>query len=360
MSGVLFVADPHVRNHPAHGGPRVGGTNRRCREHCEVLARAALDALELDARLVVLGDVFDQARPSPPVVRATWDALTAGGDAGRRAIVIPGNHDLWSGSRGDHALASMLDPVRVYDEPAVVDVDGVRLWLAPYRPGPAREWLPEVVHRLADIDRRQERICRKILCLHLGVAEGDEPEFLRAGDDVVDAEQLAALMGLGLNLAVAGNWHGRSEWERPPLRVIQPGTLVPCRHTDDGLGGWGLHVAADSIAWRRYPGPRFATVDSLVALKATLTNLDTDDRLYLRARVPLDEHDAVADAAGADARVVACEVLPPDEDLPEPERAPPRDLPIAEVTREVAREVAEREGVDAEDLLRVVEGYQCC
>src|SRR5882724_6254079 len=99
---IAFVADPHIANFPAHGGPAIAGINRRCQLTLDTLELAAAKANALDCEcFVVLGDLYDTTRPLPQIETAVRKRLSKFDGF---VLLLMGNHDRNSGLAGDHAL----------------------------------------------------------------------------------------------------------------------------------------------------------------------------------------------------------------------------------------------------------------
>ena len=195
----FFVADVHVGNHRRWGGPVKVGLNNRAREVLDALRLAVGHTNNVGEPLVVLGDLFDTASPSPQMVYAVGEVL---GQCENGCYVLLGNHEFRSADEGDHALTplSWLENVEVVDVPTL---DGRTLFV-PFQPGPAKEWLPDVLAGFQD----DSRPVADVLCLHLGIEDGETPPWLRGADDSVTVDQLIDLAKeYGFREVYAGNWH---------------------------------------------------------------------------------------------------------------------------------------------------------
>jgi len=272
---VCFVADPHVGNHRRFATPGSNGVNSRARLVLKALWEAAVRAREWNCPLVVLGDLFDRVNTDPRLIAATMEAVQFAPEF----VVLLGNHDAQSGAEGDNALAPFehLPKARVYDRPGVLWLGGTgqgpEVWLIPWRPGAAKDWLPAAVEEVAGWARSGRLRATPepppvLLGLHLGIEDESTPAFLRGAEDSIPAAVVGELMARhGIRATFAGNWHDRRRWEFTgpggELReVLQVGTLAPTGFSNPGLTGYGglawwdgAAVGCDTIG-----GPRFLDV----------------------------------------------------------------------------------------------------
>lgn len=270
---VCLVADVHVSNPRAFGGPMVSGVNARGRHVLAALRAAVEDAFSSDA-LVILGDLFDSSRATPQLVAAVMEVLSFATGAGVPVHLLLGNHDQESTDTGDHALAplAIMEGVTVHEKPAVVTLRAdVELWMVPFQVGRASEWLPGVLESLAAGGKPGTSIA---LALHLGVIDGATLPFLRESPDAVDLGLLRELCArYGVGHVMAGNWHDRRVWEGPGAKVVQVGALAPTGFNNPGFDGYGMaeHWYGNASEGRRVAeGPRFVTVRSRAEWDATV------------------------------------------------------------------------------------------
>ena len=261
---IAAVADIHAGNHAIMGGPAVNGLNERCRKVVAVLAAAAKFAKSKGARLVIEGDVFDTARPSPQLVRAVMDALAV-----VETDVIPGNHDRVTDAPGDHALAPLgrMSNVRVYDEPALVG-PGVNEFFCPPAPRGtnAAEWFAEVLP--------VNPFGRGLIHGHFGIVHaGADIHRINIGclpQDVV----FTLMRERGYVRGFFGDWHERKVFKRGDLVIEQVGALVPTGWDNPGpdFGYLTLYdTEAGTSTVHKFGGPRFynvASVEEAAELKA--------------------------------------------------------------------------------------------
>lgn len=269
MTRVGFVADVHLANFRAFGGPQHRGLNTRALLSLSALGSAMERAHALGCCEVhVLGDLFDDEAPPPQLIAAAQRCLAREMDTVR---LLAGNHDQASCEPGDHALAPMdghADLLRVHDEPRSVAVGpDLEVWLVPYRGGRAEEWLPAALDPL----RPRLRNAKRVLALHLGLRDADTPPWLAAAPDSVPVDSWLQELceGWGFDAVVSGHWHGRKLWQLGQTAVAQVGSLCPAtfRPGDAGVeGAFGTLLVYDSgkdeLSFEEVPGPRFAVARS--------------------------------------------------------------------------------------------------
>lgn len=271
---VGLCADAHVGNHKKHGGEAAAGINRRCRLALNTLHEAGVVALrERCDRIVHAGDLLDTHWPEPQVLaaaRATMAQTPLPWD------LVLGNHEQVSTAYGDHALGPLhhpdrLAPVRVFEQPSyLAQTPRAEVYAVPFRPGPAKVWLPKVLEGLTP-SKVPPRA--RLLVLHLGIIDESTPPWLRDSNDAIDLEQLADLCErYGFGAVASGNWHNRKVWGRGrrighPMTILQVGTLCPTGWDNPGLEDYGTLAIWDSDSLTdaftifEIPGPRFVDVN---------------------------------------------------------------------------------------------------
>lgn len=331
---VAFVADPHIGNHRRHATPGPCGVNSRARLALDALAAAARNARAWNCPLVVLGDLFDRANTDPRLIAATMEALALA----PRAVVLLGNHDAVSAAEGDNALAPLRHTrsVDVVDRPRPVWLEstgvGPELWLIPWRPGAAKEWLPGAVAAVEEMARATRLRASPepppvLLGLHLGIEDEKTPEFLRGAEDSISASVVCDLMARhGVRAAFAGNWHDRRRWEFITPEggervVLQVGALSPTGWSNPGVQGYGglawwdgERVGCDTLG-----GPRFLTARTAEEFQEAVALGRARLPVFVRwvvevedlpaAREAIDEAMAEGHLAGGEAVVDAAEVV---------------------------------------------------
>ena len=260
-----FVADVHIANHKRFGGPSRSGINTRCRLVLDALAAAVAQANAAQAEaFVVLGDLFDDTRPSPQIITATREVLSA---AAMDVHIIVGNHDQNSADAGDHALGPLASrgQIFVHEQPTIVQLHNGLLMLIPYRTGNARGWLPQEIARLAAVAPRDTPLA---LGVHLGVSDDKTPIFMHGAHDSIEAATLDVLMKQhGITQAFTGNWHKHRNWEFTDddgtvRKIVQCGALAPTGFDNPGVM-YGSVILDSVDSWRRVliPGPRFISAE---------------------------------------------------------------------------------------------------
>lgn len=263
---LAFCADVHTGNHKSFGGPMVSGLNERCRLVVATLEHAYKVALREEcATLVINGDLFDTARPTPQVITEVQRVVKPH-TSKLSTVVVEGNHDMESMAPGDHALGPLQPFADVIEKPTRYSISRgsqtIELWAVPFRPGPAAEWLPVV---LAEMQAQEAGPwVPRVLALHLGISDLDTPPWLAGAHDSISVLKVAELMQLyKLDAAFAGNWHNPKQWKFDGVGpIIQIGTLCPTGWDNPGLS-FGTMSVYDTETFKakkfNVPGPRFVT-----------------------------------------------------------------------------------------------------
>ena len=254
MARIAALADLHLANHANHGGPLVSGINMRATYVLRAMDWAYEEAERQGCEtMVICGDVFDTARPTPQLIRAAQQILRR-----LKTIVLTGNHDIMSSAAGDHALGPLEPVAEVVEQPRAIYLGTHVLLAVPFQTGRADEWLPKVVEELAN---RPHPAGRTLLALHLGVRDGKTPPWLADAHDSVPAELLLELAKKhDIDGVFAGNWHEPNYWSDGSRFVCQVGCLAPTGWDNPGPG-YGRMVVWDTRAQKperiNVPGPRF-------------------------------------------------------------------------------------------------------
>ena len=259
---LAFCADPHIGNHQQFGGALSAGMNERCRIIVDTLQRAYKAAVAEGCEgFYILGDLFDTEKPTPQMIAAVQEIF---GPDNEDVGAIVGNHDQHSYTASDHALAPLADHISVFEAAAVAFLDRTALWMVPYEPGPAKEWLPKRLLTCAQAEQEAEfRPNNRALLIHLGIESSDTVEYMRGHDDAIEVGRLMQLMKQHHILnAFAGNWHRARRWsDEEGHVVVQAGSLAPVGFRDEGADVYGRLVIFDTrtldITIREIPGPRF-------------------------------------------------------------------------------------------------------
>ena len=279
MASLAFTADVHVGNPSAFGGSVVAGVNERGRQVLQSLDRAVKETQDrgMDA-LVICGDLFDTANPSPQLISEVQCILS---DA-PKVICLMGNHDMVSDTPGDNALGPLipLPNVMTVETPEIVTIGDVSLLCVPFQVGDCREWFPKVVESLATLPMPEGT--RKVMAFHLGVIDKSTPAFLAKAHDAIELEVVQGLMGAhGIEYAFCGNWHAPQKWGR----LVQCGALCPTGWDNEG-SNYGKMALLDTdtkfLASAYISGPRFLVADSAKKADALLDSARmAGDKVYL-------------------------------------------------------------------------------
>ena len=360
---VSFVADVHVHNHRRFGGSSIGGINTRCREILTALKKACLRAKKSESdAFVILGDLFDTTKPSPQVIAAVMDCLSAGHP---NTLLLVGNHDQVSTYSGDHAMAPLaaLPNVTVVDESKTfIEDSDTPLAVVPFRPGSAKEWLPEELEKLGDLTGYT-------VCVHLGIMDGETPHYMREVHDAIHVDVLRALKKeFGFRSVIAGNWHDHKFWDfsQDKLTIVQTGALVPTGFANPGLHGYGTVGLIKNERFSKHVvvGPRYIKVRSLQELE-NLANLDKHDPPSphtIRARwiVPPGEI-SEAVAAAKDMPLSDIEVIPDEKVAQQSARSAAIAARSAETLDEAIKAFISKmdlpEGVLPKDIVEMTKSY---
>jgi len=271
---IAFLADLHIANHRAHGGPVLSGINRRARICLDTLQRAVDRAVAKQcSALFILGDVFDTVKPEPQVVAEVQRIL----DIDELAIVVvEGNHDQVSTDPGDHSLGPLEPLVTLVEKPLLwTEVhstgpgDQALVAAVPFEPGPAVEWLPKRVKEL--MANRPDTKAPLLLATHVGISDHDTESFMKATHDQVPAHLLGELAAEHkIALVMSGNWHQHKVFNlaAPGFpKAVQVGTLCPTGWDNPGLRDHGTmpiwDVATGKLEVEAIPGPRFLNLNGL-------------------------------------------------------------------------------------------------
>ncbi len=274
-----YCADLHLRNWKNYGGEMVAGVNARARRILTVVQDSLAIAVKAGSTdFVILGDIFDQANPSPQLVAALGEVLTA---SSLNVHLLVGNHDMMSEEAGDHALAPLaLMNVAVYDRPTVVG----DVLFVPYRKAPVVSWLD------AELKIGQKKGATS-LAGHFGLINADTPHFLKEAPDAISITGLHGRLAMfGFKSAFVGNWH--DFLRKPgPSEMIQCGTICP--HQFGEIAGRlvfsppvSVHAAPMSApAFQQMKWPTQALVNGTTYLRVT----DVSRSVLDTARAQCDE-----------------------------------------------------------------------
>ena len=283
-----IVADVHVGNHRQSGGEMTCGVNVRCREVLDVLEMAAREV----RTLVVAGDLFDVSNPSPQVITATAEALSSA----EEVVILVGIHERVSMRDGDHALGplGLLPNVTVVQNSTVLHIEGTCLVCIPHHVGRPMEWLPDELDKLDFPDG-------SILVTHVGIADDGTPPWLVNSDCIHIGHVNLLCDEYRLRGVVVGDWHGHKWWRhgdvssvakaKEAAHIVQVGALVPTGWDNPGVSGYGVVLKVPEFRGRRFPGPRFVTVGSLVEAEEALSEAHgSGATVRIRVRAAQDDN----------------------------------------------------------------------
>ncbi len=355
--------------------------NGRCRTVLDVLSSANTTAQEEGCDIfAVLGDLFDNDHPIPQLLTATHDVFQRERSE-MMVYLMKGNHDMRSSDLGDHALGPLRANFVVIDEPYIRAFDGnsknsIELIMIPFEPGHGREWLPK---RVNDLVRGDNKNGIRILCIHLGIMDGNTPPWLRGSEDAIGTGDLIDIADKnGIDLVFAGNWHNHQTWELEKSNgdafdIYQVGTLCPTGWDNPGTEGYGKLVMYDTvndeITVKEIPGPRFIKTYSASGLGQGITDLNVEkakacqaagNDVYLRYTTQPDriaETKAILDTMG----FTAVEVMADDAEVMEKTRNAARAARKAEDLAQAlhvwVKEMPLDEDVERNNVLNRCKGY---
>jgi DNA repair exonuclease SbcCD nuclease subunit len=254
-------------------------------ERLEAIGRIGrLARAEGAAHILVAGDVWDMASPSPRTLRQPVERMRGFPDL--RWHLIPGNHDpnneggLWDRLRRD----GVPDNIRLHllPEPCRLDED---------EPGPGAWLLPAPLgrrHAFGDPTAAMDAMPTPDGAIRIGLAHGSVRSF--GSDPTAQHNLLAAdrAARAGLGYLALGDWHGL---QRIDVRSFYSGTPEPDGFDRGGDGGGSvLLVSLDGPAaapevvpyrvgrflWRR-EAATLTDAGAIEALDARLRALDPDD-----------------------------------------------------------------------------------
>jgi len=357
VTRLAFAADLHLG-----AGERLADQRAAWVEACEFAASSA-DAL------IVAGDIFHRARPTPEELAA----FAAGLDAVGVVHAIPGNHDFGErvGITALEVIAKARDWVSVYMTPDVVQIGDALVGFLPWTPTkPTPDELVRIALGLrakrppfdSDID------LDRLLVAHWAISGSSLPngasveEVLRR-EPIIPADMIEAC---DFALALAGHIH-KAQTMRPGVAYI--GSLMPVdfSEADDehGLVLWDSTRPREFT--RRTIGSRqLVTIDAgrldadglgFEELANTIAELDEGAIVRVKYEATPDEHrrvdagmiaDLVAHAGGTLASVM------PTIERAENQRGELLDEDATPVEQMQAW-LAEQAGLDAATMQRMID-----
>jgi DNA repair exonuclease SbcCD nuclease subunit len=229
---IAFFSDVHIANHkrlndiPFFEDAAISGINVRCAVACGVLDRALTAALANNCDEVFIeGDLFDGARPEPPVIAHVMRILEAHEDL--NINILLGNHEQVILDTGNHALGPLafLKNVRISTKCNSIDLTDAEVWQIPFRD------IVDFEASLADMftgGKKKEKSFRILGC-HLGIWDSQTPAWGHAGTDAIAIERLIELCKkYQINAVMAGHWHRHVRWQPVGgIHIVQMGCLCP-------------------------------------------------------------------------------------------------------------------------------------
>lgn len=310
------IADVHVGNHQGKsGGPAVLTMNTRCQQVIAALAEAVKQARHC-SRFYVVGDLFDNEKPTPQMIAAVASALRIDEYDGPDVCVLLGNHDRVSALEGDHALGwlAKIPRGRVFEQPATWAFSNTEVhYIIPFQTGPAAQYIRSALAKLIHENVEDaSSVVHRVLFIHAGICdpqtEAEQPWAANADDAIRLHDLFKLCYEFEITHVYAGNWHKRGQWTHTNADgfmtvVTQIGALVPTGWDNPGLNEYGGLEFFECGAMQRLeiPGPRFIT--------ETLASLNHAKKLYpiaFGANVYLRVECSAADVGDATAR---CESL---------------------------------------------------
>jgi len=270
---IAFFSDVHIANHktlndiPFFKDAGVSGINVRCAVACGVLERA-LKAAD-DARcseVFIEGDLFDGARPEPPVLAHVMRILESYKNL--TINILLGNHEQVVLDTGNHALGPLafVKNVRIVTTCSSTRMAGCDVWHIPFRSAASFE---ASLAGLFTSGAAKEKSFRILGC-HLGIWDSATPAWGQAGTDSISIERLLTLCKeYQIDAVMAGHWHRHVEWQPfNGIHIVQLGCLCPTDWRDafddavgkvtivEGIKNKQLKTETIEIA-----GPRFVSCE---------------------------------------------------------------------------------------------------
>lgn len=253
---IAVIADCHVGNFKANGGPMLDGLNDRGRLTIETFRQAVVEARRQAVEvLYVAGDLFHSRRSDPAIVAAVLKVLVEeAADFG--VVLIPGNHDMMdvSAAGGNTACEPLYQAASIANTPQVIG----DVLVVPFQGGGPMSAHLELVLQPGEA---------KTLITHVGVYDDTAHPWCAAAPDAIHKDLLFALMAnAGIDTAFVGNFHKSHCWSSTApngdlLRIIQCGTLCPHGHGDAGhypqVGAMWIYGGGENLFPVEIPGPRF-------------------------------------------------------------------------------------------------------
>lgn len=300
MTLVVVAADLHLG-----AGGRLDDQARAWMDACEY-------ADEIDATLLVLGDVFHRARPTPAELAAFADGLDrlyCGNDLSSdplvRVHVIPGNHDYGEriGITAVEVIAGGRDWVAVHTRPTVIRLPGTttRVGLLPWSPSrPTPDDLLAIARGM-----RADGV--EILGTHWAISGSTLPNG-QGVDDLLRRETIIPagdLQAIGFDLVLSGHIH-KAQAIREGMQYVGSLTPVDFSEADDFHGLAVINTERPTVAdWRAIESRRFVTltINPESGVASGLTDADLPEGALVRVKYDAtpEQHRMMDASAIADA-----------------------------------------------------------
>jgi hypothetical protein len=270
---IAFFSDVHIANHktlndiPFFKDAGVSGINVRCAVACGVLERA-LKAAD-DARcseVFIEGDLFDGARPEPPVLAHVMRILESYKNL--TINILLGNHEQVVLDTGNHALGPLafVKNVRIVTTCSSTRMAGCDVWHIPFRSAASFE---ASLAGLFTSGAAKEKSFRILGC-HLGIWDSATPAWGQVGTDSISIERLLTLCKeYEIDAVMAGHWHRHVEWQPfNGIHIVQLGCLCPTDWRDSFDDAVGKVTIVDGVKNKQLKtetieiaGPRFVSCE---------------------------------------------------------------------------------------------------
>jgi DNA repair exonuclease SbcCD nuclease subunit len=229
---IAFFSDVHIANHkslndiPFFKDAAISGINIRCAVASGVLERALKVADDARCSEVFIeGDLFDGARPEPPVLAHVMRILESYKNL--TINILLGNHEQVVLDTANHALGPLafVKNVRIITTCASTRLAGGDVWHIPFRSAASFE---TSLAGLFTSGTAKEKPFRILGC-HLGIWDSATPAWGQAGTDAISIERLLTLCKqYEIDAVMAGHWHRHVEWQPfNGIHIVQLGCLCP-------------------------------------------------------------------------------------------------------------------------------------
>jgi DNA repair exonuclease SbcCD nuclease subunit len=270
---IAFFSDVHIANHkslndiPFFKDAAISGINIRCAVASGVLERALKVADDARCSEVFIeGDLFDGARPEPPVLAHVMRILESYKNL--TINILLGNHEQVVLDTANHALGPLafVKNVRIITTCASTRLASCDVWHIPFRSATSFE---ASLAGLFTSGAAKEKSFRILGC-HLGIWDSATPAWGQAGTDAISIERLLMLCKeYQIDAVMAGHWHRHVEWQPfNGIHIVQLGCLCPTDWRDSFGDAVGKVTIVEGVKnkWLgtetvEIPGPRFVSCE---------------------------------------------------------------------------------------------------